>query len=97
MTLHIYALKNRLTGLYSRPITEQYKPEEYEEFLIATLANASLEDLNLHKEYDVYYLGEFDTKSAVINYTKVEFVLSLESICLNYISKKVKVDNDGKE
>lgn len=97
MMLHMYALKNRLSGIYERPITEKFDDKEYVEFLCASLAMASVEDLSRHKEFDVYKVGSYESKSGVITSCDPVFVCSLEDICLNFINAKVKKNERSEE
>lgn len=99
MIYHVYSLKNRLSGIYEKPFAEHFDSKEYPEMLTQALALADVEALNRHKEYDLYYLGTFDSVSGAIKSQPVEFIVSLEAICLSFISKKSveKVSENGKE
>lgn len=88
MIYHVYSLKNRLSGIFERPFAEHYDSKEYPELLTQSLAVADIDSLNRHKEYDLYYNGTFDSVSGAITVCPVEFVISLEPICLDFISKK---------
>lgn len=90
MILHLYSLKNRLSGIYERPVAEAYDPKEYMDALSQSLAVAEVPVLNFYKEFDVYCLGILDTKSGEISQTEVEFVGSCESVCLTFIAAKEK-------
>lgn len=93
MILNIYAMKNRLTGIFERPFCEGVAVKDYPEALTQALSIADPVALNRHKEYDVYCLGEFDTKTAEIK-SCVDFVMSLEQICVQLLENKKDV---GKE
>lgn len=92
MILHLYSLKNRLSGIYERPVAEIYDHGEYIESLGQSLALAEIEVLNRYKEYDVYSLGTLDSKTGEI-VSSVEFVGTLEGVCLTYITAKEKKEN----
>lgn len=94
MILNIYAMKNRLTGVFDRPFVEQVDVSDYAEAITQALSLASPVELSRHKEYDVYSLGKFDTKTAEIK-SCCEFVVSLEPICLALV--KVKEIQDVRE
>lgn len=94
MILNIYAMKNRLTGTFDRPFCEQCQVADYPEAIAQALSLADPVALNRHKEYDVYCLGTFDTKTAEIK-SCVDFVVSLEQICISFLEKKVS--KDGRE
>ena len=96
MILHLYSLKNRLSGIYERPVAEIYDHEEYIESLGQSLALADVEVLARYKEYDVYSLGTMESKTGeIINC--VEFVGTLEGLCTTYIAAKEKKSDVGKE
>lgn len=96
MILNLYSLKNRLSGIYERPVAEQCETKDYIESLARTLASQPVDSLNFYKEFDAYFVGTFDTKSAVITVSN-EFVGSLEGICLSFIGAKSGDENVGKE
>ena len=87
MIMYLYSLKNRLSGIYERPVAEQCESKDYIESLSRTLASQPVESLNFYKEFDAYFVGTFDTKSAEVKPCS-EFLGSLESICLGFISIK---------
>lgn len=93
MILNLYSLKNRLSGIYERPVAEIVESKDYIESLARTLASQSVESLNFYKEFDAYFIGTFDTKSAVITPCD-EFVGSLEGICLSFIGAKSEKVNE---
>lgn len=95
MKLNLYVLKNRLSGIYEKPICELADSKEYAEMLTQSLALAPVDALNLHKEYDIYFVGSYESKSGVITSCDPEFVMSLESICLNYLAAKEVKENVG--
>lgn len=97
MKLNLYALKNRLSGIFERPFAEVYDEKEYPELLAQSLALANPVELNRHKEFDLYKVGVIDSKSGEITDTKVEFVCSLEQMCLTYITNKEGNKDVGKE
>ena len=97
MTLHLYSLKNRLSGIYERPVAEIYDSKEYFEFLSQSLACASVPELNRYKEYDVYEVGTMESKNGVITPSAVDFVGSLEALCVGYIACKDKKDEQRSE
>ena len=74
MILTIYAMKNRLTGVFERPFVEQVEVKDYPEAITQGLSLADSVALTRHKEFDVYCLGSFDTKTAEIK-SCVDFVL----------------------
>lgn len=98
MTLNIFALKNRLSGIFERPFCEIYNSSEYPELLAQSLALASVEELNRHKEFDLYFLGTFDSKSGVVQSLAPEFVVCLEPLCTAYMevkkSKEIEVSKN---
>ena len=99
MTLQVYAMKNRMTGVFERPFCEQVDVKDYPEAITQALSLAPAEALIRHKEFDVYCIGHFDTKTGVIE-SCVDFVVSLEPICEAYIAyhKNEKSSEDvGKE
>ena len=99
MKLYLYGLKNRLSGLFERPVAEIYDPKEYGEYLTQSLALAGIPELNRYKEYDVFCLGCMETKSGEI-VGQVDFIVSLDAMCTAYIAaKKVEAvpDGNGKE
>lgn len=87
MILNLYSLKNRLSGIYERPVAENCEVKDYIESLARTLASQPVDSLNFYKEFDAYFVGTFDTKSAVIAPAD-EFLGSLEGICLAFIGAK---------
>ena len=88
MTLHIYAMKNRLSGIFERPFAENVDPKVYPELLAQSLALAPVEALVRHGEFDIYYLGTFDSKSGSLVSGSCDFVMSLEQLCNSYINAK---------
>ena len=66
MILNLYSLKNRLSGIYERPVAENCEVKDYIESLARTLASQPVDSLNFYKEFDAYFVGTFDTKSAII-------------------------------
>ena len=97
MTLHLYSLKNRLSGIYERPVAEVYDSKEYFEYLSQSLAVASVPELERYKEYDVYEIGVMESKSGIIIASSVDFVGSLEALCVGYIACKDKKDEQRSE
>ena len=97
MILNLYALKNRLSGIFERPFAEIYDEKEYPELLAQSLALANPVELNRHKEFDLYKVGVIDSKSGEITDAHVEFVCSLEQMCLTYLANKEGNDNVRKE
>lgn len=95
MILNLYSLKNRLSGIYERPVAEQCEIKDYIENLARTLASQPVDSLNFYKEFDAYFVGTFDTKSAEIK-PAIEFVGSLEGICLSFIGAK-EIKDGGKQ
>lgn len=95
MKLYLYSLKNRLSGIYERPVAEVYDEKDYPEFLAQSLALAEVSVLARYKEYDIYCLGIMDSKSGSIT-SCCDFVGSLEPVCLSYIASK-ETKNVGKE
>ena len=95
MILNLYSLKNRLSGIYERPVAEQCDVKDYIESLARTLASQPVDSLNFYKEFDAYFVGTFDTKSAEIKPAE-EFVGSLEGICLSFIGAK-SGDKNGED
>lgn len=95
MKLYLYSLKNRLSGIFERPVAEIYDEKEYPEYLAQSLALAEVSVLNRYKEYDIYCLGTMDSKSGTI-VSSCDFVGSLESLCVTYIASKETKDV-GKE
>lgn len=87
MILHVYGMKNRLSGIFEKPFAELADPTEYSEQLFQSLALAPVDALQLHKEFDLYCLGTIDSKSGEI-VPSVSFVCSLEQMCLSLISSK---------
>lgn len=96
MIINLYACKNRLSGIFERPYGEDVAKEDYVERLTQSLALANIELLNRHKEFDVYYVGSFDSKSGEI-VSSCEFLASLESICETFILAKKGQKLDGHE
>lgn len=94
MKLHLYSLKNRLSGIYERPVAEIYDSKEYFEYLGQSLALAEVPVLERYKEYDIYSLGTLDSKTGVIN-PGVDFVGTLEGLCLTYIASKSKKETEN--
>lgn len=92
MILTMYVLKNRLSGIFEKPIVELAEPKEYCEMLTQSLAVAPVNMLELHKEYDLYTVGTFNSQSGEVTSISPEFVMSLEGICLTYLTAKVKKD-----
>lgn len=97
MILTMYVLKNRLSGIYEKPISELAEPKEYCEMLLQSLAVAPVNMLELHKEYDLYKVGTYNSQSGEITSCSPEFVMSLESICLSYLAAKEKKVNVGRD
>lgn len=97
MMLHLYSLKNRLSGIYERPVAEVYDSKEYFEYLSQSLALAEVPELYRYKEYDVYEVGTMDSKSGVITASNIDFVGSLESLCSSYIAVKSKKVDDNEQ
>lgn len=95
MILNLYSLKNRLSGIYERPVAEQCEVKDYIESLAHNFASLPVEALNFYKEFDAYFVGTFDTKTAVIIPAE-DFVGSLEGICLSFIGAK-SGDKHGRE
>ena len=91
MMLTIYGLKNRLSGIFEKPVCELFDSKEYPEMLTQSLALAPVEVLERHREYDVYCLGCFESKTGKITAIEPEFLMSLEGICTQYIEHKNNV------
>lgn len=96
MILTIYAMKNRLTGIFEKPFAEGVDVKDYPEALTQALSLADPVALERHKEFDVYCLGSFDTKTAEIK-SCVDFVMSLEQVCLSLLEKKNVRENRESE
>lgn len=96
MKLYLYSLKNRLSGIYERPVAEVYDPVQYLESLAQSLALAEVPVLERYKEFDVYCLGVLESKSGEIS-PAVDFVGSIEGVCLQYINAKKVKENVGEE
>lgn len=94
MRLYLYSLKNRLSGIYERPVAEIYDSKDYFEYLGQSLALAEVPVLERYKEYDIYCLGNLDSKTGDIK-SGVEFVGTLEGICLTYIAAKSKKETEN--
>lgn len=94
MILYLYSLKNRLSGIYERPVAEIYDSKDYFEYLGQSLALADVPVLERYKEYDIYCLGNLDSKTGDIK-SGVEFVGTLEGICLTYIAAKSKKETEN--
>ena len=92
MILTMYVLKNRLSGIYEKPLCDLAEPKEYCEMLMQSLAVAPVNMLLLHKEYDLYSIGSFNSQSGEVTSSSPEFVMSLEGICLKYLAFKEKKD-----
>lgn len=93
MKLYLYSLRNRLSGIYERPVAEIYDNKEYIESLAQSLALAEIEVLSRYKEYDVYCLGFMDSKTGHIT-SNVDYLDTLEALCTGYIAAKEK-KSDG--
>lgn len=91
MKFYIYGFKNRLLGQFDRPVAELVEPKDYEANISLGLVAADRTALDRTKEFDVYCLGEFDVKSGEVK-TCLDFVCSLEPICLKIIEHKDKKD-----
>lgn len=96
MKLYLYSLKNRLSGIYERPVAEKFEPVEYLEYLGQSLAVAEVPQLNFYKQFDVYCLGVLESKSGEIA-TSVDFVGTLEPVCETYILAKAGNKDGQKE
>lgn len=97
MKLHLYSLRNRLSGIYERPVAEIYDQKEYIESLTQSLALATVDVLSRYKEFDVYCLGFMDSKTGHIT-SNVDFLESLEGVCSSYIAaKENKSDGQASE
>ena len=94
MKLYLYSLKNRLSGIFERPVAEIYDLQQYSESLFQSLALADIQTLNRYKEFDVYCLGFLDSKTGHIT-SNVDFLTSLESMCAGYIAAKSKKDDEN--
>ena len=90
MTKNLFVLKNRLSGIFENPTCEMYDQKEYPELLAQSLAVAPVNMLELHKEFDLYFIGTFDTKSGECQVDAPQFIMSLEPLCLQYLASKVK-------
>ena len=89
MTLYVYALKNRLSGVFEKPVFERFERDEYPELLTQSLALAEKGQLRIHKEYDLYLIGTYDTVTGLVNsLSSADFICSLEPICERYLSSK---------
>ena len=93
MILNVFVLKNRLTGIYGSPFCEKCEVKDYPEAIGEVLAASSLEVLERQKEFDVYTIGTFDTKSGECQVVAPDFVLSLEPLCEGLITVKTKKDD----
>lgn len=96
MKLTIYGLKNRLSGMFERPQAETVTDsKDYVEFLTANFAaNGDPATLARYAEYDVYKLGDFETKTGEI-VSCCDFIASLGPICEQMIAVKTKkVENN---
>lgn len=70
-----YAYCNRLNGQFEMPRAYIYDKDEVVEDLIASI-KASKGDLDYLLEFDLYYMGTFDSKSGAYIADK-EFLISL--------------------
>lgn len=93
MTLYLYSLRNRLSGIFERPVAEIYDNKEYIEYLGQSLALAEKDVLIRYKEYDVYCLGKLDSKTGHIT-SNVDFLETLEGMCTVYIAAKEKKSDE---
>lgn len=91
MKFYLYGFKNRLLGQFDRPVAELVEPKDYEANISMGLVAADRSALERTKEFDVYCLGEVDVKSGEVK-SCLDFVCSLEPICLKIIEHKEKKD-----
>ena len=96
MTFYIYGLKNRLLGLFENPISDDKAPSDYLDGISLSLVSCDVNVLARYKEFDVYHLGTFDSKSGEVK-PCLDFLGSLEPICLRLIEHKSEGVSDHGE
>lgn len=76
MIKYVYTTKNKKSGNFNQPVCQDFpKDNAVEVYTISAKETAS----EAIKELEVYYLGEFDTKTGVFT-SSVEFLLDLGSV-----------------
>ena len=96
MIYRLYGFKNRLLGSFESPVASNLEGKDYIEGLSMSLISSEIGVLVRYKEFDVYCLGEMDSKSGEI-LSKCDFVESLEPICVRLIEHKEKGADHGRE
>lgn len=87
MKKYIYCYFNTLGGFYGQPFFADHIPEEFVKIYNQSLFSADKETLESLKEDDLYYLGNFDNESGVID-SKIEFLCHLTDTANTIIAKK---------
>ena len=76
MIKYVYTTKNKKSGNFNQPMLQDFPKDNAVEVYTISAQEADVEAV---KELEVYYLGEFDTKTGVFS-SSVEFLLDLGSV-----------------
>lgn len=83
MIKYVYATKNKKSGNFNVPVLHDFPKEAAAEAF--TISAKEQGDNAIVKELEVYYLGEYDTKTGIVT-NNVEFLVDLGAIDGNQTS-----------
>ena len=75
MTKYVYATKNLKSGNFNKPDLQDFPPENAREVYEVSFKEAPVEQKGFIKELEIYYLGEFDTKTGKFDQEKMTFIV----------------------
>lgn len=81
MIKYVYASRNKKSGQYSDPAYHLFNKEDAVEVWTASAKETPDEMKERVKEVEMYYIGEFDTKTGLIKCVdEPEFIIDLGSV-----------------
>lgn len=78
MIYSLVAYKSKKVGAFAVPFCTQFKHDELVEQITRSLVATTDDEREKMKEFDAYYLGEYDDKLGVITPCVPEFLVSCE-------------------
>lgn len=79
MIKYVYATKNKKSGNFHDPSFEVFPKDNAAEVYTVSAKEAPVQNHEVLKENEVYYIGTFDTKTGVLT-PDIEFIIDLGSV-----------------
>lgn len=76
MIKHVFASKNIKSGNFNVPQLYDFDKDNAEEAFTISMKETPKSGVEAVKELDIYYLGDFDTKSGKFTSVEPEFIVS---------------------